>query len=437
MKNHGVPSRRDFLKIGALSGAALYGLNSMRFAHAAENNTLKVGLIGCGGRGRGAAKNALDADPNTKLVAVADAFEHNANVAAEQLKNEFEDRAPLAKENIFFGLDAYKKVIELCDVVLLCETPQFRPRSLRAAVEAGKHVFCEKPVAVDAPGIRSVLESAKMAKEKNLNLVSGLCWRYDLNVKDMMKRVHDGAIGEVRTVRETYLTSKLWTRPRLEGDTEMMYQVRNWYNFAWLSGDFNTEQHIHSLDKGLWAFKDEPPVSAYGLGARMIRTEQPEYGDIYDSMSVVYEYADGRSIQAFCRQQNNCFNDTEDYFAGSLGHATILKGIITGQNPYQQKKVPSDMYRLEHEALFGAIRDGKVIDDSDYMCKSTMLGILGREVCYTGKKITWDEMMNSDVSLSPDGYTMQSNPPTLPDDRGRYKVHLPGEGLGYYEVIRK
>ena len=428
-------SRRDFLKTSALAGVAISSVGAIRSVHAAENNTLKIGLVGCGGRGRGAAVNALNADPNSKLVAVADAFENTAKNAATAIANEFEGRVDL-KDTTFFGLEAYKKVIDLCDVVLLCETPHFRPLSLRYAVNAGKHVFCEKPVAVDGPGIRSVMESAKIAKEKNLNIVSGLCWRYDLNVQDMMKRVLDGAIGDILTVRETYLTSRLWTRPKTESDTEMMFQVRNWYNFTWLSGDYNVEQHVHSLDKALWAFKDEPPVSAYGVGGRMTRTDQPAYGDIYDSMGVVYEYADGRTIYAFSRQQDNCFNDVDDYFSGTLGNATILRGQITGKNPYEQKKVPSDMYQLEHNELFNAIRNGKVINNGDYMAKSTMLGILGREVCYTGKRIKWEDLLNSDIALTPDGYNADSNPPTLPDANGRYKVHLPGEGLGYHQVVR-
>ena len=430
-----ITSRRDFLKTSALAGAALSSVGTIRSVHAAENNTLKIGLVGCGGRGRGAIVNALQADPNTKVVAVADAFESRARNTAEILADQFEDRASL-KNTAFFGLEAYKQVIDLCDVVLLCETPHFRPLSLRYAINAGKHVFCEKPVAVDGPGIRSVLESAKIAKEKNLNIVSGLCWRYDLNVQDMMKRVHDGAIGDVLSVRETYLTSRLWTQPRQENDTEMMFQVRNWYNFTWLSGDYNVEQHVHSLDKALWAFKDEAPFAAYGVGGRMTRTDQPAYGDIYDLMGVVYEYKDGRTIYAFSRQQNNSYNDTDDYFSGTLGNATILRGQITGKNPYEQKKVSSDMYQLEHNELFKAIRTGNTINNGDYMAKSTMLGILGREVCYTGRRITWEDMLNSDVALVPEGYGNDANPPTLPDANGRYKIHLPGEGLGYHQVVR-
>ena len=430
-------SRRQFLKAGALGVAAASSLTSLRSVHAAENNVLKVGLVGCGGRGRGAAKDALTADPNARLVAVCDAFPEIADSAVKGFKaaQGLADRIDVTPETTFAGMEAYKNVIDACDVVLLCETPHFRPMSLRYAVEKGKHIFCEKPVAVDAPGIRSVLESAKIAKEKKLQLVSGLCWRYDHNVKEMMKRVQDGAIGDVLSVRETYLTGKLWTRARRESDTEMMFQLRNWYNFTWLSGDYNTEQHVHSLDKALWVFGDKPPVAAYGVGGRMVRTEQPAYGDIYDSMGVVYEYENGRTVYAFSRQQDKCFNDVDDYFIGTKGNATILRGIINGE---AIKKVPSNMYVQEHEALFNAIRSGgeTYINNGEYMSYSTMLGILGRMVCYNGKRMTWDEAINSEQALVPSGYTWDAQPPTLPDENGRYKIEIPGTGLTYHQVVR-
>jgi len=430
-------SRRQFLKAGALGVAAASSLTSFRTVHAAENNVLKIGLVGCGGRGRGAAMDALTADPNARLVAIGDAFKERADNVARAFKGDqgVGNRIDVTPETTFDGFDAYKKVIDACDVVLLCETPHFRPRSLRYAVEQGKHIFCEKPVAVDAPGIRSVLESAKIAQEKKLQLVSGLCWRYDHNVKEVMKRVQDGAIGDVLAVRETYLVGKLWTQARREGDTEMMFQLRNWYNFTWLSGDFNVEQHIHSLDKAMWVFGDKPPVAAYGVGGRMARTEQPAYGDIYDSMGVVYEYADGRTIYAFARQQDQCFNDVDDYFIGTKGQATVLRGVINGE---PVKKVESNMYVQEHQALFDAIHSGgkTYINNGEYMATSTMLAILGRMVCYSGKRLTWDEAINSEQALVPTGYEWDAKPPTLPDENGRYKVEIPGMGPVYHQVVR-
>lgn len=432
-------SRRNFLKSTAAASAALGTLSLARSAHAAEGGKIRVGLVGCGGRGRGAAVNTMSACEDVELVAVGDAFPENANGALEGLKEAFEDRVKVTPETTFSGLECYKDIIPLCDVVLLCETPGFRPISLKAAVEAGKHVFCEKPVAADAPGILSVLESAALAKKNNTNLVSGLCWRYDLNVKDMMKRVTDGAIGDIVSSRLTYCTSRLWTRPRKEDDTEIMAQVRNWYNFAWLSGDYNVEQHVHTLDKALWAMGNEPPVAAFGLGARMQRVEQPAYGDIFDSMAVVYEYPNGVSHYSYCRQQNGCWNQNEAIFAGTKGTAEILGAAVIkdykGNVIYKCEKQPSDMYTLEHIAMYDAIKSGKTINNGEYMARSTMMGIMGREVCYSGKRMTWDEALAL-PGIRPDGYSAQSNPPTLPDENGRYKVYIPGEGLAYHQVTR-
>ena len=431
-------SRRNFLKTSA-AGVATLSVAVPR-VHAGESDLIKVGLIGCGGRGRGAAANTLNADPNTKIVAVADAFMPNAQGAVEGLKTAFEDRIDVG-DRVFAGLDAYKSVVEASDLVLLCESPGFRYRSLAYAVEQGKHVFCAKPVATDMLGIKSVMDSSQIAKEKGLTLVSGLCWRYDLNVKDIMQRVCDGAIGDITSARLTYLTSKLWTRPRQEGDTEMMAQVRNWYNYAWLSGDFNIEQHVHTLDKGLWVMGDVPPATCYGLGARMQRTEQPEYGDIYDSMASVFEYPNGTTFYSYCRQQDGCWGENQAYFAGTKGFARILgRGRITdldGKVVYEQQPVSSDMYTLEHIELYKSIR-GKIdtINNGDYMAKATMMGIMAREACYTGKKITWDDLLKSDMSYRPSSYDWDGTPWNMPDEQGRFKISVPGVGRVYHTVTR-
>jgi predicted dehydrogenase len=415
------------LKIsGAAVGAVAGGLSIARGAHAAEDNTLKVGLIGCGGRGTGAAANALNADPNNKLVAMADPFGEKIELALKNLRKQYGDRVAVDPERCFTGFDGFEKVIECCDVVLLATPPHFRPQHLKAAIDAGKHVFCEKPVAVDAPGVRSVLATTEEARKKNLNLVSGLCWRYHPGVKETMQRVLDGAIGEIRSIQENYLTGTLWERPREPDDTEMKFQMRNWYYFDWLSGDFNTEQHVHSLDKALWAFHDEPPLLAYGLGGRQVRTEQPKWGNIYDHMAVVYEYPNNVKVHSYCRQQAGCFNETTDHFMGAKGYANILKFSIEGENAWRFRGEAGNMYDLEHEALFSSIRAGKAINNGLYMARSTMLAILGRMVCYTGQKIRWEDAINSDEVLAPSAYTWDADPPVLPDAEGRYKVAMPG-----------
>ena len=432
-------TRNVILNSRTIAGTVFTGL-TWGAVHAAERNELKIGLVGCGGRGRGAIVNALNADPNTKVVALADAFEANAKAAAEGLQTQFEDRVDL-KDGIFWGLDAYKEVVDRVDVVLLCEVAAFRPRSMRYAVEQGKHVFAEKPNAIDAPGVRSVVESAQIAKEKGLTLVSGLCWRYDLNVQDMMKRILDGAIGEITSARLNYLAGKLWTRPRQEGDTELMYQVRNWYNFAGCSGDFMLSQHVHTLDKGLWAMRDVPPASCFALGGRMQRVEQPEYGDIYDAAAMVFEYPNGTTLNTFCRQQDGCWSENEAYFTGTKGHAAVLRNAritdLDGKVIYQQEKVESDMYELEHRELFKSVR-GEIdtINNGDYMAKATAMGIMARTACYTGKRVKWDEVWNSDETFGPSEYTWDGTPRNTPDANGRYKVAVPGAGLVYHSVKR-
>ncbi len=433
-------SRRVFLNSRTIAGTLFTGL-TLAPVHAGERNELKVGLIGCGGRGNGAAVNTLSADPNTKLYAVADAFMPKAQSAAEGLKLQFEDRVDV-EGRIFAGLDAYKQVIDCCDVVLLCEVPGFRFRSLAYAVEQGKHVFCEKPVATDAPTLRSVIESSKIAKEKGLTLVSGLCWRYDLNVRDIMQRVLDGAIGDITSARLTYMGGNHGPRPRVEGDTELISQVRNWYNHAWLSGDFNVEQHVHTLDKGLWAMHDVAPATCYGLGGRMVCVAEPGNGDIYDSMASVFEYPNGTTLYSYCRHQSGTWGENNATFSGTKGYVSSVlgRGVITdldGKVIYERKNVASDMYLIEHQEMYKSIR-GEVdtINNGDYMSKATMMGIMSREACYTGQKITWDEALNSDKSYGPSEYTPDGIPANVPDEQGRYKIQVPGLGQVYHSVSR-
>jgi predicted dehydrogenase len=432
-QSHTTPRRcrRDFLKRSA-AAAAVATVGSLaieRSAHAAGDETLRVGLVGCGGRGSGAARDALAADKNAKLVALADAFPDRLEASLKGVRAAVPAQVDVTPERCFVGLDAYEKLIQCgVDVVLLCEPPGFRPRHLKAAIDAGKHVFCEKPVAVDGPGIRSVLASAEAAAKKNLNLVSGLCWRYHTAVRETIERVHDGAIGEIRAMQAVYNAGPLWVRQRDPKWTEMEFQMRDWYYFAWLSGDFNVEQHVHSLDKTAWAMRDEPPVRAWGLGGRQVRTEQPSYGHIYDHHAVVYEHANGVPVHSYCRQMGNCFSDVSDKIIGTKGTAFFQsdKCRIEGETKWQYEGPGCNMYRAEHEALFAAIRSGKTINNGVYMARSTMLGILGRMVTYTGAAITWEQAMNSQEDLSPKGYTWDAAPSILPDDKGRYPVATPG-----------
>jgi len=420
-------TRRSFLKSTAVAGAAATTLSLARSAHAAGSETLRVGLVGCGGRGGGAINNALDADAGTKVTALADMFQDRVDGIYGRLEKKWGDRFAVG-DNKFTGFDGYKGVIENCDVVLLATPPYFRPMHLRAAIEAGKEVFCEKPIATDAPGVRSVMETAKLADEKKKTIVSGLCWRYHPTVVDIVKQVHAGKVGDIRAIRSTYNTGSLWHKGRTEEDTEMTFQLKNWLYFAWLSGDHITEQAIHSIDKASWLMGDKPPIKAFGLGGRQVRTA-PKYGDIYDHHAVCFEYDNGVQVTFTCRQQAGCANQVRDLVSGTKGVATINSSsgdfkMLDGTK--ERVRGGGDMYLEEHKALFAAIRAGKQINNGQYMATSTMLAIMGRMVDYTGQELTWDQALGSQQVLAPTDLTMKSPAPVLPDADGYYPIAMPG-----------
>ncbi len=403
-KNQGV-DRRHFLQATAVAAT----LTQVPLVHAASDETIRIGLIGCGSRGTGAATNALNADANVRLVAVGDLFRDRLDFSLNQLRR---DAAVAAKvevpaEKQFTGIDAFQQVIASgVDAVLLCTPPHFRPAHFEAAVRARKHAFVEKPVAVDAPGVRRVLAASAEARRNNLNVVSGLCYRYQNGMRETFRRILDGAIGDVVAIQVNYNTGTLWHRQRMEGWSDMEWQLRNWLYFTWLSGDYNVEQHVHSLDKMAWGMGDQYPVRCVGLGGRQVRTG-PEFGHIFDHMACYFEYASGVRGYSFCRQQANCANETTDHFLGKLGKAEAMRHQITGPNAWQFPAAQSrrdDMYQNEHNAFFAAIRSGTPINNGDYMAKSTLMGIMQRMACYTGKAITWQEALNSREDLTPQSY---------------------------------
>jgi predicted dehydrogenase len=406
----GRPSRRNFLRgsTAAVVGAAMVSY-AVPAVHAGGSDELKVGLIGCGGRGSGAAVNALNGDQYAKLVAMGDMFPDKLEASLKNLKSsDVGNRINVADDHKFTGWDAYKGVIDKCDVVLLTTPPFFRPMHLKAAIEAGKHVFCEKPVATDAPGVRSVMETAKLAREKGLNLVSGLCYRYDAPKIEIIKKIRDGAVGRIVSMQTNYLTGGLWSNPRKPEWSDMEWQLRNWLYFTWLSGDHITEQHIHSLDKIMWTMGDEPPVQAFSSGGRTVRTG-PEFGNVYDHFNTTYEWANGVKLFSGCRQYpappNLVFRDVTDHIFGTEGTAHIQAHQTTdpdGKVTWKHKDAPISMYDAEHVALFNAIRSGKPINNGDYMCKSTLMAIMGRMSAYTGRAVAWEEALNSVENLSPE-----------------------------------
>ncbi len=398
-------TRREFLAASVAGGAALAGV--VPAVHAAGGDTLRIGLIGCGGRGTGAATQALRADRYVKLVAMGDAFADRLEASLSQLRSDGDivDKIDVKPDRRFTGFDAYKQVLASgVDVVLLATPPHFRPIHLRAAVEAGKHIFCEKPVAVDVPGARAALEASRKAKEKNLAVVSGLCWRYHHGKRETMKRVHDGAVGEIVALHTNYNTHGLWHKRREPGMSDMEWQVRNWLYFTWLSGDHIVEQHIHSLDKMAWAMHDAFPARAFGLGGRQSRT-QPEFGHIFDHHAVCFEFDNGVKLFSYCRQQDGTHNDISDYILGTGGTCDVMKHAIKGKTSWRYHGGgKDDMYQNEHDELFASIRSGKPINDGEWMTNSTLLAIMGRMATYTGQLITREMVHSSKEDLSPAKY---------------------------------
>ena len=403
-------TRRHFLRnsstvaVGGLVASA--ALTRAADASAPAPSVIKVGLIGCGGRGTGAALQALKADPGVRLTALADVFADRLDSSLATLKKmtAVANRIDVTPATSFVGLDAYQKVIDSgVDVVLLASTPAFRPEHFRAAVAAGKHVFCEKPVAVDGPGIRSVLASAAEAQRKNLSVMSGFCWRYDPRMRATVAQIHAGAIGDLRAIIATYHTGTLTTKfpgTRTPDQTDLEWQLRNWYNFTWLSGDHLVEQAIHNVDKIAWLMKQEMPTQAIAVGGRTV----PAYGNTYDNFSVAYEYASGTRATLSCRQHDGVYNEVTDYVMGTEGifsNGRLATQGITGKTNWKYTGPNRDMYQVEHDELFAAIRAGKPVNDGISMAHSTLMAIMGRMAAYTGQVVTWDRALNSEEMLVP------------------------------------
>ena len=410
-------TRREFIKktgatvLGSTMGFNIVTANS--YKHKINLDTLKVGLIGCGGRGTGAALQATLADSNVVLTAMGDAFRDRLDKSYDNLLIENGDRILVDEEHKFVGFDAYKKVLETdVDVVILTTPPCFRPAHIEAAIAAGKHIFAEKPLAVDAPGIRRIIASAKEAKEKGLSFMSGFCWRHDIPKVDSYKRILDGAIGDVHTVYNTYNTGALWSHDRKEGWSDMEYQLRNWLYYTWMSGDHIIEQAIHSIDLMRWGFGDELPISAVGTGGRQTRTEE-KFGNIFDHFATIFEYADGRKGFHISRQQKDCSRAYHVEMLGTGGRSYIdvfrkHEIMPTGKPSWTWEGEKTNMYQNEHNTLFAGIRSGKVFNDGVKAAESTMLGILARMVAYTGQTITYEDALNSEDILGPtiDNYDM-------------------------------
>jgi predicted dehydrogenase len=419
-------SRRDFLKqtTGTLATSTVAGAALARSAHAAGSDQIKIALIGCGGRGVGAAQNCLDVRDNIKLVAVADAFEDNARRAAESLKKAYGDKVDVPAERVFFGFDAYQKAIHTgVDLVLLVTPPGFRPLHYRAAVEAGKHVFMEKPVCVDAPGFRSVQETNRLAQQKGLKIAVGLNMRHTPSYQETVRRVQDGAVGPLSFLRCYGNNAGVWVRPRKPEQTETEYQMRNWYYFVWLSGDLIVEQTVHLIDAANWA-KGAFPVEAHGMGGRQVRTGK-DHGQVYDHFAVEYTYADGTKLFCQARHIPGCWNCGETAVHGPLGMASV-SGAATGKRAWRYTGPQVDGHAQEHVDLIAAIRRDEKYHEGWYGAGSSMTAVLGRMACYSGQVVHWEDAVAKGPDEQPAKFAFDADPPVRPDAAGNYPVAMPG-----------
>ncbi len=424
-------TRRTFLTHTGVFGASLLGAQRAEAASRSSGrygreDELRIGLVGCGGRGTGAARQALSTEGPVRLVAMADAFADRLDSSLSALTENVPDRVDVPEEQRFVGFDAYRELMALdLDLVVLATPPGFRPAHFEHAVERGLHVFMEKPVAVDAPGVRRVLAAAQKAKEQKLKVGVGLQRHHSAKYQETIRRIQDGAIGEIRLLRAYWNGTRPWVRARQPGWNEMTYQMRNWYYFNWLCGDHIVEQHIHNLDVCNWIM-DGFPVEAVGMGGCSLR--DPEQGEIFDHHMVEFTYADGTKMLSQCRQIAGCWRSVSEHAHGSSGTANIGAGRIESDGGWSWKFDGEDPnhYQVEHDALFRAIREDQEYGEAELGALSTMTAIFGRMATYSGKKLSWDEALASTLDLSPGTYDWNAAPPVLPSADGRYPLPFPG-----------
>ena len=421
-------SRRDFLKTASVgaSAAAIGRLAVAGGARAAGDDTIKLGLIGCGGRGGGAAVQAMNADRGVRLTAMADLFEDRLQARRKVLQEQKPDQTAVDDDHCFVGFDAYQKVIESeVDVVLIANASRFHARHLKACVEAGKHTFVEKPAVIDPPDVQTVLAAAEEADAKGLSIVSGLMCRYNPGIRETVRRIHDGAIGRVVAIQETTLRPNFRLRKRLPGQSELEFQLYNWTHFSWLSGDFLTASLVHHTDKAAWVMKEQHPTTAFGLGGRACPFGE-QHGDCFDHYAVVYEYGNGVKMHAYLGVQPGCYVEVSDIILGTKGRADLMKHRIEGQTNWRYEGPKANPYQVEQDELFASVRSGKPINNGRYMALSTMTGILGQIACYTGKKVTWDQAIAAGEVFGPADCSFSTQPPVKPNADGTYPVRIPG-----------
>ena len=429
-------SRRNFIKGSGmmLAGGAIVGNNLQvaRGAHAFGSDRVRIGLIGCGGRGTGAAIQALNTEGQTRLVAMADVFENQLQTSYRTIKSKHPEKIDV-RDSRFAGLDGYRKVLEHdVDLVILATPPGFRPEHFEAAVEAGKHVFMEKPVATDAPGVRRVLAAGEQATEKGLAVQVGLQRHHEFRYRECLDRLREGAIGDPVFARVYWNGGGVWVRPRKADQSELEYQLRNWYYFNWLCGDHITEQHIHNLDVINWLVGSHP-LEAQGQGGREVR-DGVNHGQIFDHHMVEFTYEGGLRMLSQCRHIRGCWNSVSEHVHGTRGYCEISKARIfdhRGKLRWQSetKEIQGKGWQQEHHDLFAALRRGERPNETRYGAESTMTAILGRMATYGGKIVKWDQALKSDLRLADTTAlrSLKDPAPVQPDEQGRYEVPVPGQ----------
>ena len=436
---HNKSSRRDFVKQTSILAGGLMAAPLMGQANffSGSDDAIKVALIGCGGRGTGAAMQALLSKQNVKIVAMADAFADRLEscyktLSAEDLSDwgvtgNMKAKVEVPAERRFVGFDGYLKAIPLADVVILTTPPGFRPIHFEEAVKQGKHVFMEKPVATDPAGVTRVLQAAEVAKQKKLNVVVGLQRRYQNSYRDLYKNKH--LIGDITSAQAWWNNDGVWVKKRKYNQTEMEYQMRNWYYFVWLCGDHIAEQHIHNIDVVNW-FKGAYPVKAQGMGGRQVRKGK-EYGEIFDHHYVEFTYADGSILNSQCRHIPGTMSRVDEMLVGTKGVIRCNDASVTdakGKVLFQfDKKKENNPYQTEHDELFAAIAKGQYkFADAEIGAKSTMTSIMGRMATYSGQVIEWDKALNSGLNIMPKKFDWNELPPVVPNEEGYYPIAIPG-----------
>jgi myo-inositol 2-dehydrogenase / D-chiro-inositol 1-dehydrogenase len=430
MQNRFTNSRRSFLKTGAASvvGGALFESLPLG-AYAQSNKIIRVGLVGCGGRGTGAAFEALQASKSMKLVAMGDAFQDMLNGSYAKLAGQFKDQVDVPEKRKFTGLDAYEKVIAECDAVILATPPPFRPAHFEEAIRANKHVFMEKPLAVDVPGYRKIIEVGKTAEAKKLNVVVGLQNRYDTSYAAMIEKIRGGMIGDIVSVDVYYNVGAPLVHPRLATQTELEYQLRNWRYFGWLWGGQLAGQAIHQIDVINWLMQDYPTFAS-GIGGRQLFSG-PNQGNTFDHQYVEYIYPNGVRMHVQCRNMNNCGVRQGFYIRGTKGYADERSRIFGLDNKIAWRFRDGDeefaSTQLEQNVFYNALANGPYVNNTDYGAKSTLTTIMGRMATHSGQDIKLEEVLASNLSIVPEKLTWDAKMPDQPDASGNYEIPVPGK----------